>query len=188
MFQGQTLDAVFADALEHTNKTTEDDMIAAYVAMPRVTCVLQPFSKWLFDRGPPVGPHVLMRKLRGGLSEDEAKAEYDMMYEQQRAGRKAADPMEQLYARTRCYLLGEDDYMKPVQDFGVRRPSELLTNILAHGAWARCTACNERRRQQLAAAKGAGHGVKGAVRGVKGNHYAMLNQARSTARRERSTA
>ena len=49
MIQGQTLDAVFADALEHANRTTEDGMIAAYVAMSRVRslhtiCVLQQFS------------------------------------------------------------------------------------------------------------------------------------------------
>ena len=43
-----------------------------------------------------------MRKLREGLSEEAAKAEYDMMYAQQRAGRKTADPMQQLYACTRC--------------------------------------------------------------------------------------
>ena len=33
--------------------------------------IMQPFSQELFARGPPAGPHILMRKLLGEITVDE---------------------------------------------------------------------------------------------------------------------
>ena len=55
--------------------------VAVYVCLSRVKellslCVLQPFSPLLFKRGPPPGPHRLMRKLEGTLTADDAMEEW----------------------------------------------------------------------------------------------------------------
>ena len=45
--------------------------------------------------------------------------------------------------------------MKPVREFGVRKPSEFVTYLLPQGAWARCSSCASRRRGLLSAQQGA---------------------------------
>ena len=70
MLQGATLLAALVDCLEagHTSRLT--DMLAAYVGLSRAklketVLITQPFSPGLFAHGPPPGPHILMRLLRG---------------------------------------------------------------------------------------------------------------------------
>jgi hypothetical protein len=81
MIQGATLDAVFSDAQEAGGNVSMAAQIAAYVGFTRIKelckiCVLQPFSPWLFARGPPSGPERLIRKLSGKISSDEALEEW----------------------------------------------------------------------------------------------------------------
>ena len=69
--------AVWCDALEAQVTPTTEDQISAYVGFSRIKMlatiwILQPFSPWLFARGPPRGPHLLMEKLRGHLTTEEA--------------------------------------------------------------------------------------------------------------------
>ena len=46
--------------------------------------IMQPFSPALFGHGPPVGPHVLMRLLRGELAPGDVEAEFDRWQEQKK--------------------------------------------------------------------------------------------------------
>ena len=41
------------------------------------------------------------------------------------------------------------NYEKPLQDFGVRKPSDFVTKLLPQGAWARCNSCQDERRGAL---------------------------------------
>ena len=41
------------------------------------------------------------------------------------------------------------NFMKPYQDFGVRRASDFVTWLLPQGAWARCISCQDDRRGAL---------------------------------------
>ena len=81
MIQGATLDAAFVDPQDVVSKVSLTLQIAVYVCLSRVKelsslCVLQPFSPLLFKRGPPPGPHRLMRKLEGALTADAAMTEW----------------------------------------------------------------------------------------------------------------
>ena len=46
--------------------------------------IVQPFSPALFGHGPPVGPHVLMRLLRGELAREDVEAEFDRLLEEKK--------------------------------------------------------------------------------------------------------
>ena len=78
MIQGQSLEASFPDVVhnEFTEKPTEDLQVNAYVMLSRAkflekTWIMQAFSQALFTQGPPKGPHILMRKLRGEIGADD---------------------------------------------------------------------------------------------------------------------
>ena len=46
--------------------------------------VMQAFSPALFGHGPPPGPHILLRLLRGDLARDEVDGEFDRLLEQKK--------------------------------------------------------------------------------------------------------
>ena len=46
--------------------------------------VMQAFSPALFGHGPPPGPHILMRLLRGDLARDQVDGEFDRLLEQKK--------------------------------------------------------------------------------------------------------
>ena len=52
-----------------------------------------------------------------------------------------------------CYLSSDpsrnENFMKPFEDFGVRRASDFVTWLLPQGAWARCQSCQDVRRGAL---------------------------------------
>ena len=82
MIQGQSFDALFANLMEENVElnATEEAQVMSYVMLSRAkfldkVWVMSPFPLQLFTQGPPQGPHVLMRKLRGDISAEEAKAE-----------------------------------------------------------------------------------------------------------------
>ena len=41
--------------------------------------IMQPFSPGLFSHGPPPGPHILMRLLRGDIEADAMDAEFERL-------------------------------------------------------------------------------------------------------------
>ena len=118
MIQGATLEACFVDAQETGSKVNMALQIAAYVGFSRIKqlcriCVLQPFSPFLFARGPPKGPERLLRKLAGTITSEEALEEWvqddDSMQSEDVAS--TADPMKENYRCASCYLSGATKYM-----------------------------------------------------------------------------
>ena len=84
MFQGASKDAVIADCLEVAHISKQGDAISTYVASSRVKTkegilIMQPFSPGLFAHGPPPGPHILMRLLRGEILVDDVDAEFEQL-------------------------------------------------------------------------------------------------------------
>ena len=80
MIQGQSLDAVFMDLVQNklTENITEDLYVSAYVMLSRARTltnlyILRHFSQALFSAGPPAGPHLLMQKLLGEVTAQEAR-------------------------------------------------------------------------------------------------------------------
>ena len=81
MIQGATLDAAFVDPQDAGSKVCQTMQTAAYVCLSRVKtllkiCILQPFSPLLFTRGPPDGPHRLLRKLAKHITTKQASDEW----------------------------------------------------------------------------------------------------------------
>ena len=129
MIQGATLEAAFVDAQGADSKVSLVTQIAAYVCLSRVKelskiCVLQPFSTLLFTRGPPTGPHRLIRKLEGSITTEQASDEWwnENSNEQNEEMKKTADPMKVEHLCTSCYLQGRTPYMRPAKDFGITKP------------------------------------------------------------------
>ena len=112
MVQGQTLDAEFCDCQEAGGKVSTASQIAAYVCLSRVKellmiCVLQAFSFLLFTRGPPKGPDLLIRKLRGEFTcHAQLIEEWDRPDKENEDANAdtAADPMKKKFVCTSCYL------------------------------------------------------------------------------------
>ena len=152
MIQGATLDAAFVDPQDVANKVGLTLQIAVYVCLSRVkellnVCVLQPLSPLLFKRGPPTGPHRLIRKLdpkdplttEGALDEWRREAEVvenDL--------KDKDDPMKAEHICTSCYLTGKQHFSYPAKDFGVTLPTEFYTKYVAQGCWTRCLNCQKK--------------------------------------------
>ena len=146
MLQGASLHAVIADCLEAGHVSRLSDMVAAYVALSRAkvkenVLITQPFSPGLFAHGPPPGPHILMRLLRGEISADRIDAEFDRLQRQSLDTSAEKDLMRMHWRCQSCYLQGREDHTKPMAAFGVRCPADFVSRLLPQGAWARCGSC-----------------------------------------------
>ena len=65
--------------------------------------------------------------------------------------------MRALYPCHLCQLLGKgDDAWKPVEDFGCRRSSELVSKVLSQGCWRRCVECSNTVKANKATTAAAG--------------------------------
>ena len=80
MIQGQSLDACFPDVVNQdlTENPTEELQVSGYVMLSRAKYlerlwILQAFAQNLFTQGPPTGPHILMQKLKGLITAEEAR-------------------------------------------------------------------------------------------------------------------
>ena len=153
MFQGATKDAVIADCLEVAHVSRQSDALSAYVANSRVKTkegilIMQPFSPGLFAHGPPPGPHILMRLLRGDIETDGVDAEFDRMRQEARDRSAEKDLMKMHWQCQACFLEGRADYMKPMLDFNVRCAADFVNKLLPQGAWTRCSRCIRKLRQE----------------------------------------
>ena len=118
MIQGQSLAAAFVDLVHaelHEN-ITEELYIAAYVMLSRARFlenlwILRHFGPQLFSAGPPAGPHLLMQKLRGEITPQDAadqlaaltKKEAAIQIEAKRHRAGSSDFIQlQVLARCRC--------------------------------------------------------------------------------------
>ena len=167
--QGQSLDACFPDVVDQdlTENPTEVLQISGYVMLSRARnldrlWILQAFAQNLFAQGPPTGPHILMQKLKGDITTEQAeelmlKATIDKRVKEE-SNRKQKGDMDTLYCCAQCLLLGKKAYMKPRHAFGAYDANEILPKILKQGAWARCLECKEiasTRREKHAGEKGS---------------------------------
>ena len=116
--------------------------------------IAQPFSPALFCQGPAVGPTVLLRVLRGELLAEQAEAEFDRMEEAKKATGVETDLLKMRWPCMACRLAGRNDFIKPLQDFNVRKPSEFVWRLLPQGAWSRCIPCSKERRGRLGSGAG----------------------------------
>ena len=66
--------------------------------------------------------------------------------------------------------------MKPVREFGVRKPSEFVTYLLPQGAWARCSSCAICRRSQQRAQVGARLGGDNAMAALQRQTASAVTQ------------
>ena len=177
MVQGQTLEAVFAEATELMQNAMPEEMVTAYVALSRVKemekiIVLQPFSMELFRSGPPAGPSILLRKLRGELTSQEARLELRRAAEADRERRKQARKTQSLHRCMRCWWKGRvAASWKPVEAFCSReRVDELVKYVYEPGPLIECIECRkemaDRRR-----AEGGQYGIRGREHGDKGGEH-----------------
>ena len=151
MIQGQTLDAGFADAQEVQTTPSSETHIASYIAFSRVKemikmWILQPFSPFLFRQGSPKGLAILMRKLRGEITAQEATNEaVEHLHETAECKKSSPkyDIRQQHFMCLQCYWSGEREYMHNAEAFGVSKPSEVLPALLVDGAWTRCEHCRK---------------------------------------------
>ena len=155
MIQGATLDAAFVDAQGADSRVSLVMQVAAYVCLSRVKellkiCVLQPFSTLLFTRGPPTGPHRLIRKLEGSITE-QASDEWwnENSNEQSEEMKKTGDPMKVEHLCTSCYLQGRTLHMRPAKDFGITKPEEFFAKFISQGCWSRCLRCQQDKGVQI---------------------------------------
>ena len=81
--------AAFADLVtrDEAEQPTEEIQVSGYVMLsrakdPEKLWLLRRFPRELFSRGPPTGPHVLMKTLRGELALQDVDREIQHLEEQ----------------------------------------------------------------------------------------------------------
>ena len=121
-------------------------MLAAYVGLSRAklketVLITQPFSPALFAHGPPPGPHILMRLLRGEISADSVDVEFERLQRDATESSAEKDVMRMHWQCRLCFLQGREDHTKSMEGFGVRCPADFVSQLLVQGAWARCGQC-----------------------------------------------
>ena len=114
-------------------------MTKSYVCMSRVRkaddiLVAQAFAPALFRQGMMVGPHLLLQRLRGDISQDavrEAWAAADLEYS--KIERKF------VFQSWKC---GQCKSMLPADQYGVSSgPARIYDAVLSKGMWRRCISC-----------------------------------------------
>ena len=150
MIQGQSLSAAFLDLLtgDDMQPSTEATQISGYVMLSRARdpsriFLLRPFPREIFMHGPPTGPDVLLRKLRGDIDMSDVSSIIDAQEKEKAKSSTNMDPMRTLYRCMHCVLVGRTPAMKPPVAFGAQNPSEIAERITRHGIWTRCTLCQE---------------------------------------------
>ena len=153
MIQGKSLEACFADVV-HTDLTeepTEELQISGYVMLsraryPELLWILRAFSAKLFSQGGPAGPSILLRKLLGEISSEQALLEMreaQCTKDMKETERKSKKKKVVLYCCTHCMLSKGENYMKPSHAFGADTTEEIIEMILRCGAWTRCLKCQK---------------------------------------------
>ena len=105
--------------------------------------LLKALGRQLFSRGPPLGPHLLLSKLRGELGTKAVQEKFRAAVAEKKEKRGKPDPTKAMFRCAACCLGGQRDCGKQPAAFGACSPAEILSRIVRHGAWARCSACRD---------------------------------------------
>ena len=57
---------------------------------------------------------------------------------------EAANPMTATHLCTSCYLLGKENYMLPLKQFGVKKAGDFFRLYVSQGQWTMCLQCQQR--------------------------------------------
>jgi hypothetical protein len=148
MIQGANLDAALCSCPGPHEHTTTSEQIAAYVSLSRAkradkVYAIEPFSPWLFQHGTPKGPDLLLRKLRGQITAEQAAAKWrgeedssSTDADVDEAGERRIDPMAREYRCMQCALQGRES-MKTPAAFGIENPTQLYSELILDGMWTR---------------------------------------------------
>ena len=143
MIQGATLDAVFCEMQDASGRAGHAQILA-YVGASRVRLlsriyILQPFSPLLFTQGPPKGPDVLLRKLQGAITPDQAQDEWLKPEKEQ----PNQDILKNKFLCVLCYIRGYKEFMYLPSAFGCRTPQDAISVLYTEGQWRRCLRCQD---------------------------------------------
>ena len=80
-YTGATLSKAIVDCLSFCGKPTQEEMTKSYVSISRVRraddlLIAQPFSPAFFRLGVMTGPHLLLKRLRQEIGDDELEEEW----------------------------------------------------------------------------------------------------------------
>ena len=128
------MEAAFADVTNDDmfETATEERHVTAYVMLPRAKFLRNlwlkhAFGRQLFSRGPPLGPHLLLRKLRGEISTQAVMREFAAAAEKQKKEKRGkVDVMKAKFRCTACFLTGHKESDKPPAAFGANCPADVL--------------------------------------------------------------
>ena len=114
---------------------------------------MEPFAPFVFQKGAPFGPGLLLKRLHNEISDLEAEQQFTLHNEtshenDKENGRQKAnshaeshDPLQQEYLCASCLVSSKGNCWKKSKDFGVQTRSTFAQSILAQGAWKRCLHC-----------------------------------------------
>ena len=118
--------------------------IVAYVGASRVRMlsriyILQPFSPTLFTQGPPKGPDLLLRKLVGDITPQEALNQWEAADNEERT----RDVLKMKFLCVSCYRRKEKNYWHLPKAFGCAAAADVHTTVYRDGMWRRCLRCQD---------------------------------------------
>ena len=120
------------------------DLLLSRVRMLQRLSVLQPFSPFLFQQGPPKGPARLLRLWKKEATNEEILEEWLEDGDSEDDGVNAnagGDIMKRKLFCASCYFAGNTTYSHPVQNFDIASRSDMWSKYVAQGAWTRCVKC-----------------------------------------------
>ena len=97
----------------------------------------------LFTRGPPIGPDRLIRRLSKQITLVETCEEWQADHCREEYEEEATNPMTGTHLCTSCYLLGKENYMLPLKQFGVKKQA-IFRLYVSQGQWTMCMQCQQR--------------------------------------------
>ena len=103
-------------------------------------CILQPFSPLLFSRGPPQGPAILLKKLQGEYTVQEALDAWQEDVATNNSKAKDLDPMAQKYRCMSCHLQKKPSN-RSLEEFGITDRKRFYADFMTQGCWRRCVSC-----------------------------------------------
>ena len=139
-YTGATLPKAIVDCLDYANKPRKEDMTKSYVCLSRVRraddlLVSQPFSPILFNLGAMPRPHLLLKRLRGSICDNDLQGEWEVA--------AAAYTRLERDVKHKTWRCGTCNLPKTIAKYnvegGTRALHHLFEKVIKVGAWRCCT-------------------------------------------------